>query len=93
VEPLEPLPAEIYAMVVTPGEHAQIAGDPIAARLLFVIKEAVYKATHPVDRIFLDHHDVEVDLAAGVARTRSGRRVAFAADRGSRLVALAVLRA
>ena len=31
-------------------------------RLLFVAKEAVFKAVADLDQIFLDHHDVDVDF-------------------------------
>ena len=44
-------------------------------RLLFVAKEAVYKAVATLDQIFLDHQDVEVDLAKRQAVVRNGRTV------------------
>lgn len=91
VEPAEPLPRDIYKMVVTDREDAMIGADLLSARLLFVIKEAVYKATHPVDRIFLDHHDVEVDLCAGIATTRTGHRIRFVSTNTKRLLAIAVM--
>jgi len=46
VEPAEPLPAEILDMVATPQELLKIADDPCQGRLLFVAKEAVYKAVY-----------------------------------------------
>jgi 4'-phosphopantetheinyl transferase EntD len=54
-----------------------LANDALHGRLLFAIKEAVYKAVYPLDGVFLDHHDVEVDLASGVAAVRDGRTVQF----------------
>lgn len=89
IEPAEPLPAEIVHLVLTSAEHRHCGGDLLLARLLFVIKEAVYKAVNPADNVFLDFHDVVVDLATGQARTRTGRTVAFAATIQPRLVAIA----
>jgi 4'-phosphopantetheinyl transferase EntD len=91
VEPLLPLPGELLTLVATPAERAQLGGDLIAARLLFCMKEAVYKATHPVDGIFLDHHDVEIRLDACTAATTTGRRLQLHVSRSPRLLALAIL--
>ena len=43
--------------------------------MLFVAKEAVYKAVYPLDRMFLDHHDVEIDFANRIATVCNGRVV------------------
>ena len=43
--------------------------------MLFVAKEAVYKAVYPIDRMFLDHHDVEIDFATRKATVSDGRVV------------------
>ena len=75
IEPAEPLDPDLLDMVATPGERAvieegirkTIPAAPLHGRLLFAIKEAVYKAAYPLDRVFLDHHDVEVDFAARTA--------------------------
>jgi 4'-phosphopantetheinyl transferase EntD len=91
IEPAEPLPSDIYKLVVTQNEDIMIASDLLAARLLFVIKEAVYKATHPLDHIFLDHHDVDVDFETGLALTRTGHRVRFVTSVTGRMVAIAGL--
>jgi 4'-phosphopantetheinyl transferase EntD len=91
VEPVEPLPSDIYRLVVTQREDVMIASDLLSARLLFVIKEAVYKATHPLDRIFLEHHDVEVNLDTGIAQTRTGHRVRFVTSVAGRMLAIAGL--
>jgi len=42
---------------------------------LFAAKEAVYKAVHPSDGIFLDYRDVEIDLESGTGRTSYGKIV------------------
>jgi 4'-phosphopantetheinyl transferase EntD len=77
VENAGPLEDELVSMVLTEKEHKTMSGDPVLARLVFAIKEAVYKATSPLDRVFLDHHDVEVDLDSRVALTRTGMTVHF----------------
>jgi 4'-phosphopantetheinyl transferase EntD len=89
IEPAEALPAELLDFVLTPRERASLAADPCAGRLFFVAKEAVYKAVFPLDRQFLDHHDVEVDLANQEAQLRSGRVVNFRFCLASHVAALA----
>jgi len=73
VEPATPLPADMLDLVTTPRERIGIDGDPLRGRVLFVVKEAVYKAVHPVDGKFLDYHDIDVDLDAQKAVTKTGR--------------------
>ena len=91
VEPAELLPAELLDMVATPLERLKIADDPYGGRLLFVAKEAVYKAVYSLDRTFLEHHDVEVDLAERTAVVRNGRVVKLRFSLSTHLVALAFL--
>ena len=91
VEPAEPLDAELLNIVATENELKRIADDPYRGRLLFAVKEAVYKLTYPLDRTFLEHHDVEVDLAAGTATTRTGRSVRFRYGISAHIVALAFI--
>ncbi len=73
VEPSVALPADMLDLVTMPNERIGIDGDPLRGRVLFVVKEAVYKAVHPLDGLFLDYHDIDVDLAGGKAVTRRGR--------------------
>jgi 4'-phosphopantetheinyl transferase EntD len=94
VEPAELLPADLLNVVATANERQQIAADPCGGRLLFAAKEAVYKAVHPLDRIFLEHHDVEVSLVDRKAVVRSnGRTVELRFCVSSHLVALAFISA
>jgi 4'-phosphopantetheinyl transferase EntD len=72
VEPPLPLPEDLLGMIATANERRELNGDLVSARLLFCIKEAVYKATHPIDGVFLEHHDVEVRLTDSVAFAKSG---------------------
>ena len=66
-----------------------IDSDPYHGRSFFVAKEAVYKAVFPLDRSFLEHHDVEVDLANRKATLRNGRVVDVRFCISTHLVALA----
>jgi 4'-phosphopantetheinyl transferase EntD len=75
VEPAELLPSELVDLVATPRERAHLAADGFGGRMLFVAKEAVYKAVYPLDQVFLDHHDVEIDFAKRKATVRNGRVV------------------
>lgn len=89
VEPADPLPSDLLPMVATPAER-QVFGDDLGfGRLLFSIKEAVYKAVHPLDGVFLDHHDVDVALTTSTASACYGRLVSFRYCRAPRIVALA----
>jgi 4'-phosphopantetheinyl transferase EntD len=89
IEPAEPLADDLLGIVATASERKSIDGDPCRGRLLFSIKEAVYKAVYPLDRTFLDHHDVEVSLSAGTAVVRAGRIVPFRYYVAAHIVALA----
>ncbi|MFI5013710.1 MAG: 4'-phosphopantetheinyl transferase [Hyphomicrobiales bacterium] len=91
VEPAQILPPELLDLVATPQERSRISDDPFEGRLLFVAKEAVYKAVYPLDQAFLDHHDVEVSLADRKAVVRNGRVVELRFCICAHLVALAFL--
>lgn len=91
VEPAEALPSDLLDLVATPQEQQKIADDPFKGRLLFVAKEAVYKAVYPLDQTFLEHHDVEVDIAERKAVVRNGRVVELRFSISDHLVALAFL--
>jgi 4'-phosphopantetheinyl transferase EntD len=91
VEPAESLSTDLLDLVTTPRERARIESDPYRGRLFFVAKEAVYKAIYPLDYAFLDHHDVEVDLANQQATVRNDRVVKLRFCISTHLVALAFL--
>jgi 4'-phosphopantetheinyl transferase EntD len=92
VEPAEPLTPDLLHIVATPKERQSIQGDPLGGRLLFSVKEAIYKAVYPLDRTFLDHHDVEVSLSAGTAEVRHGRGVSFRYCVATHIVVLGFIR-
>jgi 4'-phosphopantetheinyl transferase EntD len=89
VEPAEPLNAELLSIVATERERQEAVGERLRGRVLFVVKEAVYKAVHPLDGQFLEHHDVEVDVLRGIASVRGGRLVPFRYCVATHIVALA----
>jgi 4'-phosphopantetheinyl transferase EntD len=73
VEPAGPLPTDLLDVVATARERLVLYRDPSRGRLLFAAKEAVYKAISPLDGVFLEYYDIEVDFAANRAKTRQGR--------------------
>jgi 4'-phosphopantetheinyl transferase EntD len=89
VEPVVELPPDMLELVATPSERRKLADDPLRGRLLFAAKEAVYKAAYPLDRVFLEFHDIEVDLAGRKAMTRSGHVMALRYRVSSRVLVLA----
>jgi 4'-phosphopantetheinyl transferase EntD len=91
IESSEPLDADMLDLVVTPRERRAIGDDAVQAKQLFVAKEAVYKAVHPLDGAFLEYHDIEVDLTAGRAVVRNGRTVALRTLVSAHLVALVLV--
>ena len=74
IEPVTPLQPDMLELIATPRERHAIADNPLGAKLLFVIKEAVYKAAYPLDHEFLDFHDIAVDLPAGSRRPEPDAR-------------------
>lgn len=91
IEPCEPIDADLVRIVATATERNAIGEDRLQYRVLFAVKEAVYKSVNPLDGVFLDHHDVEVDLPAGQATTRTGRLVHFRSCVSSHIVAAAFI--
>jgi 4'-phosphopantetheinyl transferase EntD len=91
VEPAEELPPELIDMVARPAEQAMMANVRFGGRLLFVAKEAAYKAVYPLDRTFLEHHDVEVDFSGRKASIRNGRSVDLRFCVSTHLLALAFI--
>ncbi|MFS8045949.1 4'-phosphopantetheinyl transferase family protein [Rhizobium sp. BR 314] len=89
VEPAEPLPEEVAAIVQTAGDALVDVDGHLACRLLFGVKEAVYKASYPLDGIVLGYEHIAVDLKARNAVTTGGRKVRFSFCLFPRIVVLA----
>jgi 4'-phosphopantetheinyl transferase EntD len=91
VEPADALPRELVGIVATATERARYSTAVIESRILFCAKEAVFKAFYPLCGLFLDFHDIEIDLDAGSARIRDGHRATISFIGTPRVVALAVV--
>jgi 4'-phosphopantetheinyl transferase EntD len=89
IEPAKELDPDLLDVVTTASERRRIQDDPCRGRVLFSVKEAVYKAVYPLDGAFLDHQDVEVSLATGTAIARNGRTVSFKYCISTHIVVLA----
>lgn len=67
LEPAEPLEARLHPSILSAGERDELPADKVAAglraRLVFVLKEAAYKALAPHVGVVLEFHDVRVDVA------------------------------
>ncbi|EHH09284.1 4'-phosphopantetheinyl transferase family protein [Mesorhizobium amorphae] len=68
IEPNEPLPKELVELIATPRERQVYESSLLSMRILFVLKEAVYKAYFPIYQNFLDFQDVEIDMDARLGR-------------------------
>ena len=90
VEPAEPLPSELQALVLTKREQAQLPRASWSGRLVFAAKEAVYKAIAALDGTLLDYQDIETDLSAGRAIT-DGRCLTLRYSTSPRLIVLAFI--
>lgn len=90
IEPAAFLPPDMLELIATPLELRRIADDPLRGKLLFAAKEAVYKAVYPLDRVFLEFRDIEVDLAGRRAMTKNGRAIALRYRVTSRVLVLAL---
>jgi 4'-phosphopantetheinyl transferase EntD len=93
IEPAEDLPTDLINFVAAPAEQSRYSHALLRSRQLFVAKEAVYKAVHPLDQIFLDFHDIDVNLEQETARVRYGRTVHVKVMSASHVVALASIKA
>jgi 4'-phosphopantetheinyl transferase EntD len=89
VEPAEPLPDDILALVATGRDEIGTAHRQLAGRILFAAKEAAYKAAYPLDRVVLNHDDITVNLTSSLAWTRTGREVKLYCCQTPRIVVLA----
>lgn len=92
IEAAEELPGDLVEVIATASESSVYPQDLLRSRILFSAKEAVFKALYPLDRRFLDFHDIEVDLERQMARVNYGRDVPVKVSTGSHVFALAFLK-
>lgn len=89
IEPALPLPRELETIVATPQDRLGDLETGTGGRVLFAVKEAVYKASFPLDDRVLGFEDIAVDFEAGKAVTSSGRRLMVCFTTTPRILALA----
>lgn len=92
IEPAENLPGEMIDLVATASERSRYPLSLLHSRVLFVAKEAVYKAIHPLDGVFLDFHDIDIDLDRQLAIVSGARTVGVKVGAAGHVVALALVR-
>lgn len=63
IEFADPLEENLIQLICRPDE--QVNGDPAKAKLLFSIKESIYKCLFPTAREFLDFQQVRVQISEG----------------------------
>ncbi len=61
IEQAGPLEPETARLIVRPDEEGGVHGN--RAKVLFSIKEAIYKCIHPVVRTYVDFQEMRVDLS------------------------------
>lgn len=76
IEPALPLPDDLQAVVAAPEDRLGDLDPNLGGRILFAVKEAVYKASFPLDGRVLGFEDIAVDFEKGEAVTSPGRRLA-----------------
>jgi 4'-phosphopantetheinyl transferase EntD len=91
VEPAMLLPQRLARIVATRRERDRYGPSVTRTRLLFSLKEAVYKAQHPLDGALLDFQDVEIDLDSRFGTTPNGRCFALRFVTHPRVVTIAYL--
>lgn len=89
VEAPDPLEAELVDRVVADSERAAFAHARLDGKAVFSIKEAIFKAAYPTDRLFLEFDQVTLDFAARTALTAYGRTLHWRVVTGPRVLALA----
>jgi len=89
VEPALPLPDGLRELVVTPRDRLGGLEPGMAGRILFAVKEAVYKASFPLDGRVLGFEDIAVDLEAAEAVTSHGIRSSVRLSVAAKILALA----
>ena len=92
VEPAEALPPELLNLIATPAEQSVLTAHVYGGRLLFAVKEAVYKAVAGYYGAALDHQDVEVDFLKRKAVVRNVKTVELRFCISTHLLALAFVR-
>lgn len=91
VEPAQPLPDDVFDLVLTRQEQSAAAARPLLGRLIFAAKEAVYKAIHPSEGTRLEYHDIACSPDLKVAQLADGRKLPLFWINSPRLVVVSAL--
>lgn len=89
VEPNGSLTEELADYITTHKELQEARRQGVTLRQVFSIKEAVFKAVFPSDRVMLDFHDIEISFRDSTARTAYGRVVKWNSYLGDCVFAVA----
>ncbi|CDX16318.1 conserved hypothetical protein [Mesorhizobium sp. ORS 3324] len=89
IEPALPLPHDLRTLVTTPHDRLGDLDPGIGGRILFAAKEAVYKASFPLDGYVLGFEDIAVDFTSSEAVTSFGNRITVRFTVSPRVLAVA----
>lgn len=89
LEPIGHIDDALARLILRPDEVGPANSASLTPKAVFCIKEAVFKAVHPVDGIFLDFQDVHLDFSSRSALTSYGRRVRWEVWTETHLLAVA----
>lgn len=89
IEPTTPLPFDLEPVVVTPRDRLEDCDPALAGKIAFVVKEAAYKASFPLDGEVLGFDDIAVDISEAKATVANGRCFSVRLEVSSHVVALA----
>lgn len=88
-EPVGHIDAAVARLILRPDEVKPAQSANLTPKAVFCIKEAVFKAAHPADGIFLEFHDVHLDFSSRTAQTSYGRTVRWRVSTETHLLAVA----
>ena len=89
VEPAEAIADALMPRIADVRERAAFRRESYGAKMLFSIKEAVFKAVHPQDGAMLDFLDIHIDRKSQTARTSYGRVIEWRIASSPRVLATA----
>ncbi|GAA0460333.1 4'-phosphopantetheinyl transferase family protein [Sphingomonas molluscorum] len=89
IEEPEEVESELARLIVREEEEWAIRVGMISIRQVFSVKEAVFKALYPRDRVMLDFQDVALDFETGSAMTRYGAAVKWRSARADAIFSVA----
>ncbi|MET3408855.1 4'-phosphopantetheinyl transferase EntD [Methylobacterium sp. 1030] len=89
IEDPEEIEADLARLIVRKDEQWAIRDGLLSIRQVFSVKEAVFKALYPHDRVMLDFHDVFLDFESSHATTQYGAVVNWRSVRTEAIFSIA----